>query len=459
VDSSVHETSYNTGVGADKVNPGQKIFTLRAIGQSGWRGESTRWFQMNFAPDTWFSGPDPNDPAGGWASLTDGNGKRYLYQDFDLTGWGAFNGVPHSMLTQDSLNVLPALRVQRKTFFEVYNNRLWFRAENDTVHLNSWIIIPAGGFDKDSPYAAHVNVPLLPDSLKGFAVYTPGPPNGSPVGFRIQVKVKDTGGNVSLPSETTTYPWVDPASVFHQPVVNGYWGLTSAGKAYAVVRAEDGDGTVDRRVDHQAGDMVGIADRVDAGGGTDLDKALRSKVLTFYVNHVPQLSRSNPAFTPKVNQVFTTRNVFLNPIGTDDDWLDPTRFNKVGGTPPDYGQILRWKVAVLGKYPGTNRDTCYIAGEFTASNAVQFIIDPTVIASGNITMRIRLCDCSECDAQPGTATCPFAGHEVSPASGTCVDTDIPCRLTAPEPESILGTNSGTTPSKPGSTTDPGRRQP
>jgi hypothetical protein len=73
-------------------------------------------------------------------------------------------------------------------------------------------------------------------------------------------------------------------------------------------------------------------------------------------------------------------------------------------------------------------------------------------------MRIRLCDCSQCDALPGTATCPFVGNEVSPAQGTCVDTDIPCRLTAPEPAN-LGDNIGTTPTPPGSSTDPGRRHP
>ena len=47
VGPSVHQVTYNSGVGLDKVSPGQKIFTLRAIGESGWRGESTRWFQMN----------------------------------------------------------------------------------------------------------------------------------------------------------------------------------------------------------------------------------------------------------------------------------------------------------------------------------------------------------------------------------------------------------------------------
>lgn len=458
VDSSVHETSYNTGVGTDKVNPGQKIFTLRAIGQSGWRGESTRWFQMNFAPDTWFSGPDPSDPAAGWSSSMDGNGKQYLFKDYTFTGWSPFPGVPNTMLTGDSLKVLPALRPQRKSFFEVYNDRLWLRQEEDTVHLNSWIIIPAGGFDRDSPYAVKVNVPLLPDSLKGFPVYTPGTPNGSPVGFRIRVQVKDKSGNISQPSETTTYPVVDPASVFHQPVVNGYWGLTTSGRAYAVIRAEDGDGTVDRRVDHQAGDAVGIADRVDAGGGSAEDRALRSKVLTFYVNHAPVLASVNP-----VRNASITRTTIFHIGANDDDWLDPTRFNKVGGSPPDYGQIIRFKLALLGKLAGTTRDTCYIeTAEFTNNVPIQLngaLGIPAWIAPGPVTLRVRVCDCSQCDAQPGTSTCPFVGHEVSPAQGVCVDTDIRYTLLGPEPASILGDNNGTTPRPPGSTTDPGRRQP
>src|SRR5262249_31453066 len=214
VDSSVHEASYNTGVGADKVNPGQKIFTLRAIGQSGWRGESTRWFQMNFAPDSWYTGMDPNDarpPA--WRSHTDGKGKRYWYQDFRTRKWNeVFTGIPGTMLSADSAIVLPAARGQRKSFFEAYNQRLWLRQEDDTVHLNSWVIIPAGGFDRDSPYAVPSNMALLGDSLRQFPVLTPGPPNGSPTGFRIRVQVRDAGGQLTLGSETTTDPAVDPTA-------------------------------------------------------------------------------------------------------------------------------------------------------------------------------------------------------------------------------------------------------
>jgi hypothetical protein len=180
VDSSVHETGYNTGVGSDHVNSGRKVFTLQAIGQSGWRGEATRWFQMNFAPDSWFAGPDPNDATAGWQTLVDGNGKRYWFLDFGADRWDvAFHGVSGSMLSADSAYQLPPMRAERKTFLEAYNQRLWLRQEGDTVHLNSWVIIPSGGFDKDSPYAVRSNMTLFGDSLSQYPVLTPGKPNGS----------------------------------------------------------------------------------------------------------------------------------------------------------------------------------------------------------------------------------------------------------------------------------------
>lgn len=460
-DSSVHQAAYNTGVGLDKVNPGQKIFTLRALGQSGWRGESTRWFQMNFAPDTWFAGPDPNDPLANWQSYTDGLGKRYWFRDQSFAGWAAFQGVPGTMMSADSALLLPAVRTERKSFFEIYNDRLWLKQEGDTVHLNSWVVFPSGGFDRDSPYRVNVNVPLLPDPLKGLPVTTPTGPNGSPIGFRIKVQVKegtDPTNRAGQPSETTTYPVIDPASVIHQPVVNGYWGLTTAGRAYAVIRAEDGDGTVDRRIDQRPGDGVGVADRVDAGGGTAEDRALRSKILTFYVDKAPTLRRTDPLFRPRVNEVFAARTITLNIPADDVDQLDPTAggFNRVGGTPA-YAPILRRKIAILGKYSADpTKDTCYVdPGEFNAANNIAITI-PLYIASGNITVRIRLCDCAQCDDLIWPSQCPFAQQEVSPGQGRCVDTDIPARLTAAEPSGIIGNNDAT--QRPGSPSDSGRRQ-
>ena len=458
VDSSVHQASYNTVVGLDKVNPGQKIFTLRAIGQSGWRGESTRWFQMNFAPDTWFAGPDPNDPAAGW--VTHGH-DRYI--DLSATGWKTFPGVAGSQLSADSALTLPALRAERRSFFEIYNDRLYVRQEGDTVNLNSWVVFPSGGFDRDSPYRVKVNTALLPPALVGVPVLTPSGPNGSPIGFRIRVQVKegtDPTNRAGAPSETTTYPVFDPASVFHQPVINGYWGLTTAGRAYAVVRAEDGDGEVDRRIDHRPGgsDAVGVADRADAGGSPE-DQALRSKILTFYVDKAPTLRRTDPLFRPRQNELYSvSRTITLNIPADDVDQLDPNEaFNKVGGT-PTYPPILRRKIAILGKWVGNpTRDTCYVdPGEFSFAGNIPITIPP-FIATGNITVRIRLCDCAQCDdLRWPSPRCPFSPAEASPGQGRCVDTDIPARLTVPSPEAIIGNTDAT--QRPGSPSVPGRRQ-
>jgi len=383
---------------------------------------------VNQPPTTWFAGSDPDDPAAGWQVATGLFGGRYM--DLSLTGWATFQGVPNSLLGPDSLLALPGNRPPRKTFYEVYDDRQWIRQEGDTVHLNSWVIFPGGGSDPDSPYKVNVNTALLPDELKGKPVLTPGPANGSAVGLRLRVQVKDAAGRVSQPSETTTFPVFDPASVLHDPIVNGYWALTSAGKAYATLHAVDGDGSVDRSVDQRPGGAVGIADRVDEGGGSAEDVALRARVLTFFVDHPPVLLRDRPEFTPRDHQVFASRDVRLTSFASDDDWLDPTLINRPGGT-PNYPSILRWKVAVLGKLAGTDQDTCYVVPtDFTSAISIQFTI-PAWIASGPITIRIRLCDCQQCDVSQGTRTCPFESNEVAPQQGSCTDTDIPCQLNAP----------------------------
>jgi hypothetical protein len=251
--------------------------------------------------------------------------------------------------------------------------------------------------------------------------------------------------------------------VFHQPVVNGYWGLTTAGRAYAVVRAEDGDGEVDRRVDHRPGGAVGVVDRVENGGATAEDVALRSKILTFYVDKAPTLRKQDPAFVPKANgtTVFPSRSISLFLPADDVDQLDTNKGSiAVGGT-PGYPPITRRKIAILGKLTGNPaKDTCYVEPtDFNFPSPIAILIPP-YIASGNITVRIRLCDCLQCDDLHWPSQCPFIQPEASPGQGRCVDTDIPAHLTAPEPASVIGTSgaNGAT-QRPGSEPDPGRRQP
>ena len=170
--------------------------------------------------------------------------------------------------------------------------------------------------------------------------------------------------------------------------------------------------------------------------------------------------RRDVNFTPTINQLFTSRSMGPFRMAADDvDPLDPNApNNKVGGTPAA-GRILRRKIAILGKWVGNpTRDTCYVdPGEYNEpGNSVGPILLPPYIANGNITIRIRLCDCSQCDDLRWPSQCPFSAPEASPGQGRCVDTNIPARLSAPEPATIIG-NNGTT-QRPGSPPNPGRRQ-
>ncbi len=187
VDSTVTSVTYNTGVGSDFVPPGVKKFTLQALAQSGAHGDSTRYFQMNFEPSSWYSGPDTNSTF--WTVTTDGNGNHYWVHPVTAIApttltWARFvaeGGVVGTLLSNDSVNVLPAARPNRKTFFEIYGHNIYAHAEGDTVNLNSWVVIPSGGLDEDSPYAVKIGIdpsrPIGP-------VTTPSTPNGSPIGFR-----------------------------------------------------------------------------------------------------------------------------------------------------------------------------------------------------------------------------------------------------------------------------------
>lgn len=455
-DSSVRSATYNTGVGVDRVTPGQKIFTLRALGESGWRGESTRWFQMNFAPDTWFAGPDPSNLASGWQTVVRSGKTYYFKRVAPGGGWG----VTGTQLSGDSLSLLPHQRTPFRSFFEIFGDTLWLRQEGDTVNMNSFVVFPAGGFDKDSPYAIKV-IPSPADSLAlGQPLTTPGPANGSPIGFRLQVRVKPgtlASNRVDASSESFTYPRFEPGT-FRNPVVNGYAVMNLSGKAYAAVRAQDGDGAADRTLD-AGGGYPTIADNVDAGGGTAAERALRSKILTFFVNRPPQLNRAaGSGFVPAANANVTNRTVTgWNMPAVDPDGYDPDRVPA-----PGYSSTtspLRRKLAILGKLAGSGgtRDTCYVVPTvFSAANNISFVI-PSYIATGPITLRIRLCDCKECDDLDWPAVC---GREVNiaeprPSTGRCVETTIPLNLTAAEPAAIVGPDAVT--QRPGSSSE-GRRQ-
>jgi len=388
VDSTVTVAVYNTRIGADVVSPGTKKFTLRAVGQSGWRGEATRYFQMNFAPDSWYSGPDVNDPAQAWLSYQDGNGKRYYYKNVNWSTLSATGGIPNTLLSADSVNVLPSNRPARKTFFEFYQNRIWAHEEGDTVHLNSWVLLPAGGYDPDSPYL--VKVGLDPNLPPGPVTQVDPNPNGSPIGFRANVTVRKPDGGTVRPTETNTFPIFDITSSFHEPKISYRAPMNATGKAYAYIVAEDGDGAVDRRV-QKAGGAERVADDVDASGGTPEQQAVRSKVMTFYVNHAPRVDLTAAAFFPKPGATITGVNQTFNLICHDIDPIDETRtVDRVGGPQSPPAPVLVKTVDLIQDQGGGVIMTQNVCTEFEGQNP-NFTPSSSFV-NGPLTVRVQLSD-------------------------------------------------------------------
>ncbi len=393
---------------------GRKVFTLEAVDQAGGANDSTRRVIMNYMPDTWFSGPDPNDPQ--FVQQYDGTGDRYYV---DLRGqtpaqFAAWPGIRGTQLSIDSLKVIPIFRPQRKTFFEIWNGRIYAHSEGDTVHMNSWVLFANGGYDKDSQYKVRVdwNDPwlrtLLPDTAQ-YPVVLRRPALGSPVGFRSQVIIdRDPNNSQTIFAQTGLYPVYEPASVFRTTNINGYWPMFLSGKAYAVARAEDGDGQTDDKV----GDQRGLANFIDGGGGNPDEKALRQReVLTFYVNKSPFFTLTDPAFQPAPDgsTQFVGRSWDLYLPSDDVDPYDPATVNRPVGLPTN-AKPLRYRIIVLGKdllgndleydYDPGGQYSPYYFNQFN----VTFIV-PDQLAGGPVKIRVQLCDCIECERLSGQGRC------------------------------------------------------
>lgn len=433
VDSTVTVATYNTRIGTDVVSPGTKKFTLRAVGQSGWRGEATRYFQMNFAPDSWYSGPDVNDPAQGWQSFQDGNGKRYYYKNVNWSTLASGGGIPNTLLSGDSVNVLPANRPVRRTFFEFYQNRIWAHDEGDTVHLNSWVLLPAGGYDPDSPYL--VKVGLDPNLPPGVVTQADASPNGSPIGFRANITVRKPDGGTVRPTETNTFPIFDITSSFHEPKISYRGAMNATGKAYAYVVAEDGDGTVDRRV-QKAGGAERVADDVDAGRGTPEQLAVRSKVMTFYVNHAPRVDLTATAFFPKPGATITGVNQSFNLICHDIDPIDETRtVTAVGGPQNPPAPVLVKTVDLIQDQGGGIVVTQNVCTEFEGQNP-NFTPSSSFV-NGPMTVRVQLSDgrvnqSERFGRRTVVVNIPVTYSVTAPADGTGTTTQLTQRPGSPQ---------------------------
>jgi len=445
VDSSVRSLSYGTGVDASTVAPGTKLFTLRALDQAGGAGETTRHFVMNYAPDTWWAGPDP-------AYFTDTGDGEYGTRSVVVTSWPTKD--PGSPLVTvpplpavsyyglDSLLYRPSKRfppgrdfTASGTFYEIYKDRIYARSQGDTVHMNSFVVLWNGGYDKDSRYQIRADstdpaIKAADGSILPGAVLETETANGgragSPIGFRSLVVTRLTpSGLKNSPAQTTLYPVYEPASVYRAPVLGGYWRMFQAGKAYAVARAQDYEGALDKTA---GDDPTKIADAVDGGTGTEAQEDLRHKIITFYVDKAPALVRDE-LFRPYEGQVINTTQWDFYLQGMDLDPYDPLVVGPGGGGPTPTS-VTRFRIRLYGTSVYTGRDTTWT---YVSPNGLTYINQGSPVAlsfvpggtmttnpfaSGPMTVSIQVCDCIDCEGTPGQGRCvngvpAFAGEPVS----------------------------------------------
>lgn len=298
---------------------GPQTFRVFAIDEAGATTEpnsALRRFVVNFSPDTWFAGPDPNDPVLQPHLLRDEFGTYFEPSD-SIGGVMPFPGNPMT----DTLDLLPAERpamdglvdcrtgqTRPKTFVErrtLLNRKVrnYIMAEDDTVAFGSLIQERLGGFDRDSPY-----------TIKGQAVgrvFESGPPNGSPSTFRARVVTLFPNGGSELPPPSTPFPNFDVLDPLrNEAVIYTLDQITTTGRGYMQVFAVDGD----RSADQRTGDPIRDVAEWDANGNV-----LRSKILTFYTNFNPGLLVASPTAGSVVNPVGNRFNVVVRVTDPDPD--------------------------------------------------------------------------------------------------------------------------------------------
>ena len=397
------------------VAPGTKVFSLRAVDQANGSRDATRRFQLNFSPETWFAGPDPDvaattaPPGNPWVIKP--NGEKYALL---VNGRVPPGGLPGTLLGPDSVRILPVNRPPHRTFLEIYQDTMFLRHEFDTVHMASWVVIHNGGFDRDSKYLVKVAdgietlmPPGSPLPFPGGVVLTKGMQNGSPIGFRTRITNALTPiGTLSSTAQSGIYPLYDPNDVLHFPRIGAYHPMFLAGKAYSLQRAEDGDGARDGRI--AAGDEWRV--------GNNPAHPLRPLVLVFYVNYPPELLTGRIGFRPSVTVVdtFYDSNWALH-LPADD--ADPY----VSGAPlggPSSSKTLRLRFKITGKdtlgQPLTFSDppASGVQQKYIGVTDVNLPPMPANLASGPVTLTVELCDCSFCELNAGEGRCITRDIEV-----------------------------------------------
>src|SRR5262249_19211229 len=156
---------------------------------------ATVFFRANFDPDMWWAGPDPTR----FPRSSDGDGRAV-----DVLSWSGFQTSPswppdgRGYFGPDSLAFLPRssrpakTASGRRTFYEIFGDRIYARNENDTVHLGAWVVFPTGGYDPDSRYAVPISpaAPGLPPGFESrpdlYPVLDATGVQGTPSGFRVR---------------------------------------------------------------------------------------------------------------------------------------------------------------------------------------------------------------------------------------------------------------------------------
>ncbi len=435
-DSTTKAVSYNTNA-ADRVGPGLKVFTLRAVDQAGAKRDAKRRFQFNLKPETWFSGPDPASPQ--FNQVEAGSGYHY----YDMTAGLPIGGFTGSLLGPDSVGQMPAERPERKTFFEIYKQRIYVHSEWDTVNMNSWVVCHNGGLDPDSPYLVKVN-PVDIQYRAIVASWGGVPPvlqpsassNASPIGFRANLGFETSPFGTPIQfAQTGLYPIFDPTNVQRLPLIARYWPASNAGQAYMYARAEDGDGRATGGMDidlnsYAVPNIVRIVGR-DGNGGNDSLRALRRKILTFFVDHAPELDTDvtkglKPRLTPPYTQYFS-RVLDVNLVSRDVDPFDAfATIRTVGG--PTAAGATRYRVTVRGvNAAGTPVSFTDYANPPYRTAPTFSIILPTWLVGTSVTLDIEVCDCLDCEGVAG--------------SGRCTTYSVPVTVPPPPSAGAVGTNS------------------
>jgi hypothetical protein len=349
VDSSVKSVGYGPGTENPAPLPiGLNVFRIRALDEAGGttQPDSLRRFYVNFSPDTWFSGPDPKDPALQGRLFTDSIG---TYFETIQTGndWGKIVGFPGNPMT-DTLELRPAERpvtdgyngrpktiVEQRTLLD-RTVRNYIRSENDTVAFGSLILARFGGSDIDSPYNVRGGDP---DSIS--RIYQSGPPNGSPVAFQARLVTVFAQGGAEEPPFSTPFPNVDPLDpLVNRTILYTNESIDGTGRAYLQVRAVDGDRTSDIRV----GDVVR-----DAADFEATNNPLRSKIFTFYTNFNPGLIVESPASGTLLNPAGDRFNVSIRCMDPDPDPGNP----RIGTSPyMTYYFSIRVRIYSASESPG-----------------------------------------------------------------------------------------------------------